>query len=317
MASSPLRIVFAGTPGFAVPSLLALRSAGHDICAVYTQPDRPAGRGRQLAASPVKQNAIGLPILQPKSLRNGDAQNQLAALQPDLIVVVAYGLLLPAAVLATPRLGCINVHASLLPRWRGAAPIQRALLAGDRESGITLMQMDVGLDTGPILAQTAISLSTTMTSGELHDQLALLGAQTLVRLLPDLAAGKITPQSQDEALVTYAPKLEKTEAELDWSRSALDLMRQVLAFNPWPVAQTQADGRILRIWQAEAQTTGANEAVPGTVIRETSAGIDVATGAGVLRLTKLQVPGKRPLAVADFVNAYRLTGQRLGHNDGV
>lgn len=315
MNGLPLRIVFAGTPEFAVPSLLALRSAGHNICAVYTQPDRPAGRGRHLSASPVKQQAAGLPVLQPKGLRNRDAQNQLAALQPDLMVVVAYGLLLPEAVLAIPRLGCINVHASLLPRWRGAAPIQRALLAGDTESGITLMQMDTGLDTGPILAQAVQPITKTMTSGELHDQLALLGAQTLIRLLPDLAIGEITPQQQDEALATYASKLEKAEAELDWSCSAVDLMRQVLAFNPWPVAQTQAGGYTIRIWQAKVQTTApTHNAVPGTVIGETPAGIDVATGAGVLRLTKLQLPGKRPVPVADFINAYKLAGQRLGDN---
>jgi methionyl-tRNA formyltransferase len=318
MADSPLRIVFAGTPEFAVASLQALHSAGHKICAVYTQPDRPAGRGRQLSASPIKRQAMGLPVLQPTSLRDRDVQNQLAAWQADLMVVVAYGLLLPAAVLAIPRLGCINVHASLLPRWRGAAPIQRALLAGDKESGITLMQMDAGLDTGSILAQTVQPITNTMTGGELHDQLALLGAQMLVRLLPKLAAGQVTPQPQDNALASYAPKLEKAEAELDWSCSAVDLMRQVLAFNPWPVAQTQAGGRILRIWQAEAPTAlSATDAVPGTVIGETPAGIDVATGAGVLRLTKLQVPGKRPLPVADFINAYQLMGQQLGNNAGL
>lgn len=317
MVGSPLRIVFAGTPEFAVPSLLALQSAGHEICAVYTQPDRPAGRGRQLSASPVKRNAVGLPVLQPKTLRDREAQNQLAAFQPDLMVVVAYGLLLPKAVLSIPRLGCVNVHASLLPRWRGAAPIQRALLAGDQESGITLMQMDTGLDTGPILAQAVQPILKTMTSGELHDQLAQLGAYTLIHLLPKLAAGHITPQPQEDALATYAPKLDKAEAELDWSCSAVELMRRVLALNPWPVAHTQIIGKgtRLRIWQAEVETTLASDATPGTVIGETPAGIHVATGAGVLRLTKLQVPGKRPLPVADFINAYKLAGQILGNND--
>lgn len=318
MTASTLRIVFAGTPEFAVPSLQALRNAGYEICAVYTQPDRPAGRGRQVSASPIKRQAMGLPVLQPKTLRDKHEQHRLAAMQPDVLVVVAYGLLLPAAVLAIPRLGCINVHASLLPRWRGAAPIQRAILAGDRESGITLMQMDTGLDTGAILDQAVQPITAAMTSGELHDKLARLGAQMLVRLLPDLATGDVIPQPQDDALATYAPKLKKAEAELDWSCSAIDLMRQVLAFNPWPVAQTHVGGRILRVWQAETLTTPlTTDAAPGEVIGESPEGIDVATGAGVLRLTTLQFPGKRSLAVADFLNAYSLAGQRLGNNDSV
>lgn len=312
MTALRLRIVFAGTPEFALPSLQSLRTAGHDICAVYTQPDRPAGRGRRLSASAVKSHAAGLPIYQPASLRDRAAQTQLAALKPDLMVVVAYGLLLPQAVLTIPRLGCINVHASLLPRWRGAAPIQRALLAGDRESGITLMQMDQGLDTGPILTQAACPITDSMTSGQLHDRLAWLGAQALVQLLPNFAAGKVIPQPQDHALATYAPKVEKLEAELDWPQSAGELKRRILAFNPWPVAQTHVADQVLRIWRAEIQNGCVTTAKPGYVIQEERAGIDVATGAGVLRLTELQLPGKRRLTAAEFINAHSLKDQRLG-----
>lgn len=313
MVTAVPRLVFAGTPEFAVPSLHALSGAGHPLVAVYTQPDRPAGRGRRVRFSPVKVSALaaGLPVYQPPTLRDPAMQAELAALAPDLLVVAAYGLILPPAVLAIPRLGCVNVHASLLPRWRGATPIQRALLAGDSETGVCIMRMEAGLDTGPVFARAACPIPRGMTGGELHDRLAVLGAETLRKALPDLLAGRLTPEPQDEARATYALKLDKAEAELDWTRPALDLERQVLAFNPYPVAQTQVDDRTLRVWRARAEAES-NAAPPGTVLRESGDGIRVATGFGVLCLTEVQLPGGRPLPVAAFLNAHRLTGRRLG-----
>ncbi|MBE2293604.1 MAG: methionyl-tRNA formyltransferase [Phycisphaerales bacterium] len=313
MTAAALRLVFAGTPDFAVPALRALLDIGCAPVAVYTQPDRPAGRGRQLRASPVKlcAQAAGIPVRQPVSLRNAAVCDELAADSPDLLIVAAYGLILPPAVLAIPRLGCVNIHASLLPRWRGAAPIQRALLAGDDESGVCLMRMEAGLDTGPVLTRTACSIPRGMTGGELHDQLAMLGAEALRGALPDLLAGRLHAEPQNDALATYAPKLDKAEIELDWTQSALELERRILAFNPHPIARTWLAEQPLRIWRAVAETEAAT-AVPGTVLREESAGIVVATGAGVLRLTEVQLPGGRPLPAAAFLNAHRLAGQRLG-----
>lgn len=307
------RIIYAGTPEFAVPPLQALLDAGYNVVAVYTQPDRPAGRGRKLTASPVKQLAQqhDIPVYQPQSLRSPEAQAELAALQPDLMVVTAYGLILPEAVLETPRLGCINIHASLLPRWRGAAPIQRAILAGDEETGITIMQMDVGLDTGDMLYKLACPITPEDTGGSLHDKLAPMGARALMDALPGLLAGRLQGEPQDDALATYAEKLSKAEAELGWNRPATELARQVAAFNPWPVAQSQWQDKILRIWRASARPADA-DAAPGTVVKAGREGIDVATGDGILRIQQLQLPGKKPMAAADFLNAYPIEGSRLG-----
>lgn len=312
---SPLRIIFAGTPEFAVPSLEALLAAGQDIVAVYTQPDRPAGRGRKLSPSPVKVAALaqGLPVFQPPTLRDEAAVADLRALAADLMVVVAYGLLLPQAVLDAPRLGCVNVHASLLPRWRGAAPIQRALLAGDTESGVTIMRMAAGLDTGPAYLLRPLTIAPRETGGSLSDKLARLGAQALVEALPGIANGSLIPVPQDDGQANYAHKLAKAEAEVDWSRPAVEIDRLIRAFDPWPVAQTQFEGSSLRLWGSElSDLTLPPEALPGQVLAAGKGGIEVATGAGVLRLTRLQPPGKRPMSAAEFLNARRLDGVHLG-----
>lgn len=308
------RLIFAGTPEFAVPSLQTLLDEGYSPVAVYTQPDRPAGRGRQLRASPLKTCAqdAGIPVYQPTTLRDPVVQAELAALQPDLLVVAAYGLILPPEALAIPRLGCVNVHASLLPRWRGAAPIHWALLTGDDETGISIMRMEAGLDTGPVFTQAACPIPRGITGGELHNGLAMLGALLLQATLPELLTGRLVPQPQDDALATYAPKLSKTDLELDWSRPALELERRVLAFNPYPVTHTRLDDSILRIWRAVADEAEPVTAPPGSVLREDPSGIVVATGSGVLRLTEVQLPGGKPLPVAAFLNARRLVGRRLG-----
>ncbi len=307
-----LRVIYAGTPEFAVPPLQALLDQGQEVVAVYTQPDRPAGRGRRLKAGPVKALALehGLEIRQPATLRDPAAQAGLAALHADLMVVAAYGLLLPAAVLAAPRLGCVNVHASLLPRWRGAAPIQRAILAGDAETGITLMQMDAGLDTGPMILRRACAIAADETGASLHAKLAALGAEALAEALPLIAGGQPPLEPQDEARATYAPKLTKAEARIDWSRPALELERQVRAFDPWPVAHCRLDGRPLRVWAAHAGPDAGG--VPGEVVATGPEGIVVATGAGRLTITRLQPPGKRPMDATAFLNAHPLAGVRLG-----
>jgi methionyl-tRNA formyltransferase len=310
-----LRIVFAGTPEFAVPALEALHAAGHRIVAVYTQPDRPAGRGRAIAASPVKQRALhlGLPVEQPVTLKSAAAQEQLAAYAPDVVIVVAYGLLLPQAVLDIPRLGCLNIHASLLPRWRGAAPIQRAVQAGDERSGVSIMQMEAGLDTGPELLRREIALAPRETGGSLHDRLAPLGAEAIVAALPGWAAGTLRAVPQPEAGATYASKLHKEEANLNWSRPAIELDRQVRAFNPWPVAVTTLAGEPVRVWQAQPWPVAATPAAaPGMVVSAADGRILVATGDGLLELQTLQFAGRKPLAARDVLNSRSLAGTRFG-----
>ncbi|KRV80092.1 methionyl-tRNA formyltransferase [Pseudomonas citronellolis] len=302
--SQALRIVFAGTPEFAAEHLKALLDTPHQIVAVYTQPDRPAGRGQKLMPSPVKQLAAqhGLPVLQPPTLRAPEAQAELAALQPDLMVVVAYGLILPQAVLDIPRLGCINSHASLLPRWRGAAPIQRAVQAGDAESGVTVMQMEAGLDTGPMLLKVSTPISAEDTGGSLHDRLARLGPPAVVEAIAGLAAGTLKGEVQDDALATYAHKLSKDEAKLDWSRPAVELERAVRAFDPWPVCHTTLNGEPLKVWAARL---GEGRGEPGKILGASRDGLLVGCGKGSLLLTRVQLPGGKPLAFADLFNSRR------------
>lgn len=299
-----LRLVFAGTPEFAAEHLKALLDTPHEIVAVYTQPDRPAGRGQKLMPSPVKQLALqhGLPVLQPPTLRDPAAQEELRALAPDLMVVVAYGLILPQAVLDIPRLGCINSHASLLPRWRGAAPIQRAVQAGDAESGVTVMQMEAGLDTGPMLLKVTTPITAADTGGSLHDRLAQLGPQAVVQAIAGLAADTLQGEVQDDALATYAHKLNKDEARIDWNRPADELERLVRAFNPWPICHSTLDGQPLKVLAAEpAEGRGQ----PGQILDASKDGLTVACGEGALRLTRLQLPGGKPLAFADLYNSRR------------
>jgi methionyl-tRNA formyltransferase len=305
MANPSLRVVFAGTPDFAVPCLEACRAACADVVAVYTQPDRPAGRGRKLAASPVKEAALaaGIPVEQPESFKAEADRQRLASYAPDLMVVVAYGLILPRKVLAIPRLGCWNVHASLLPRWRGAAPIQRAILAGDTESGVDLMQMEAGLDTGPVLVERRTPIADDDTGGSLHDRLAALGADALAEGLRRTLAGEsLVPRAQSGEGVEYAHKLDKAEARLDFAQPAMVLERKVRAFDPWPVAEADIAGERLRIWSARA-VPGVPGAEPGRILAASRHGIDVACAEGALRLTAVQRAGGRRIGAVDYLNA--------------
>ncbi|OED71787.1 methionyl-tRNA formyltransferase [Vibrio splendidus ZS-139] len=308
--SQSLRIVFAGTPDFAARHLAALLSSEHEVIAVYTQPDRPAGRGKKLTASPVKNIALenNIPVYQPENFKSDEAKQELADLNADIMVVVAYGLLLPQAVLDTPRLGCINVHGSILPRWRGAAPIQRSIWAGDKETGVTIMQMDIGLDTGDMLSIATLPIEATDTSASMYEKLAGLGPDALVDCLANIASGKAVAEKQDDELANYAKKLSKEEAKIDWNDSAEHIERCVRAFNPWPmshfaIVDSNSDAEIsIKVWQTRVDEESTS-APAGTIIKADKTGIYVATGDKVLVLEQLQVPGKKAMSVQDILNS--------------
>lgn len=311
MKSSPLRIAFAGTPEFAAQALQAILAAGHEVVLVLTQPDRPAGRGMKLTPSAVKRAALehGLEVDQPEKLRTPEQRSALAACAPDVLVVAAYGLLLPAEVLVLPRLGCVNIHASLLPRWRGAAPIQRAIEAGDAETGITIMQMDEGLDTGPMLLRRALPILPTDTAASLHDRLAALGAQAIVEALAALAQDSLPPEAQPDEGVTYAAKISRAEAAIDWTRPADELERRLRAFDPFPGGSAQLRDTAIKLWAAEAAS---GEGAPGTVLEVDANGIVIACGKDALRATELQRPGSRRLAAAEFLRGFTVSvGERF------
>jgi methionyl-tRNA formyltransferase len=313
-AAVPLKLGFAGTPDFAVPALEKLAQR-HHIESVFTQPDRPAGRGQLLHPSPVKQRALdlGLTVHQPLNFKTPEALSLLRDAQLDALIVVAYGLILPAAALEIPKLGCINIHASLLPRWRGAAPIHRAILAGDARTGITIMRMESGLDTGPMLASRGVKIERRDTAKLLHDRLAALGAELIAESISKLAQGALDGNAQPAEGITYAAKIEKWEAPIDWRRSAEDIDRQIRAFNPWPVAETRLNGEQLRIWEAEPlESPGlSDETVPGSVLTAAPEGIDVVCGSGVLRILKLQLAGRKALPAEEFLRGQRLDGTRF------
>ncbi len=302
--SQSLRIVFAGTPDFAARHLAALLSSEHEVIAVYTQPDRPAGRGKKLTASPVKNIAIehDIPVYQPENFKSDQAKQALAELNADIMVVVAYGLLLPQAVLDTPKLGCINVHGSILPHWRGAAPIQRSIWAGDAETGVTIMQMDIGLDTGDMLKIATLPIEATDTSASMYEKLAALGPQALIDCLADIAAGKATPVKQDDALANYAKKLSKEEARINWSDDAEHIERCVRAFNPWPMSHFEAANNSIKVWQSRVSEQTSDKPA-GTIVQADKSGIHVVTGNGILVLEQLQVPGKKAMSVQDILNS--------------
>lgn len=310
-----LRVAFAGTPEFALPAFHALVSSRHAVVGALTQPDRPKGRGRQLAASPVKiaAQAASVPVSQPLSLKSEAERAELASWQPDILVVVAYGLILPRAALDLPRLGCVNIHASLLPRWRGAAPIQRAILAGDAETGVCIMRMEAGLDTGPVFLERRLAIGPEESAGSLHDRLAALGGQAIVQVLDDLAEDRAHSIPQSAIGVTYASKIEKAEALIDWTGDAAVIARQVRAFNPYPIAETRLEGEQLRIYQARVlENEASNHPDPGTIVDIRNGFIEIACGRGRLALLEVQRPGRRPVAARDLINTVDLKGRRLG-----
>jgi len=302
--SQSLRIVFAGTPDFAARHLAALLSSEHEVIAVYTQPDRPAGRGKKLTASPVKELALehSIPVYQPENFKSDEAKQELVALNADLMVVVAYGLLLPQVVLGTPRLGCINVHGSILPRWRGAAPIQRSIWAGDAETGVTIMQMDIGLDTGDMLKIATLPIEANDTSASMYEKLAGLGPQALVECLTDIANGTAVAEKQDDEMANYAKKLSKEEARINWNDDAAHIERCVRAFNPWPMSHFEVAENSIKVWQSRVVDQSTNKPA-GTIIQADKTGIYIATGNGVLALEQLQVPGKKAMSVQDILNS--------------
>ncbi|MDP7536657.1 MAG: methionyl-tRNA formyltransferase [Methylococcales bacterium] len=309
-----MKVIFAGTPDFAVPTLQMILNSEHEVCAVYTQPDRPSGRGRKMKMSPVKALALSAqtPVFQPESLKSPEALAEIVGLDADLMVVVAYGLLLPQVILDAPRLGCINVHASLLPRWRGAAPIQRAIISGDVETGVTIMEMALKLDAGAMLHKEVYRIIPEESASELHDRLAVLGAVGLKKVLPLLERGDVIRVEQDESDVCYAKKLQKDEALIDWNKSAVILARQVLGFNSWPVAQTLYHGQVLRIWRACAYESVV-EGEPSGAVRESKERVlEVVTGQGVLRLLEVQLPGGKRMSSEAFLNAHDVTGVTFG-----
>ncbi len=314
--SNGLRVLYAGTPEFAVPALQALIESPHQVVAVYTQPDRPSGRGRKLSYGAVKQLAVEhqIPVEQPESLKMEAVQQTLRNYQPDIMVVAAYGLILPQSVLDIPRYGCLNIHASLLPRWRGAAPIQRAIQAGDRETGITIMQMAAGLDTGDILLQSGCPVSDRDTGQTLHDKLAQQGARDVLRVIEQLQLGESQPERQDELLAVYAHKISKAEGKIDWSKPAIEIDRMIRAFNPRPSAFTEYHGKPMKIHRSHVKKTSAmrKDIMPGSILHESVEGIEVATGDGILVITGLQMPGKKAMQVADFLNGHSLSSVVLG-----
>lgn len=305
------KLLFAGTPDFALQSLRALCKAGFIPAAVLTQPDRRAGRGRKVRISPVKQYAReqDIPVWQPETLKDADIVARIAEAEPDLMIVAAYGLLLPQAVLDVPKLGCVNVHASLLPRWRGAAPVQAAILEGDEVTGVSLMQMEAGLDTGPVLASASVEIGADETAGVLQDRLAALGGELLVAKIGEILEGKLEPDAQDNALATYAGKIRKENATIDWGRTAGQISRMIRAYNPVPGARFDLDGEIVKCWKAEPLAE--IEGPAGTIVAAGKDGVIVTCGQGALRLTEVQRPGKRRITAAEFATQRNLSGKRL------